>query len=64
MFHSKAKAGAKIQVYAADGRAIIELQVSKDAVQTVVATGVIPQGVYHLVFVNSGKVEFVKFVKQ
>lgn len=64
VFHSKAKAGAKIQVYAADGRAIIELQVSKDAVQTVVATGVIPQGVYHLVFVNSGKVEFVKFVKQ
>jgi len=64
VFHSRAMAGAKIEVYAADGRRMLMLPVLKDASQTHVSAGNIPAGVYHLVFVNNEKVEFVKFVKQ
>jgi len=64
VFHSKAKAGAKIEIYSADGKAMLQLPVANNAVQTAVAAGVMPAGIYHLVFVNAGKVEFVKFVKQ
>ncbi len=64
IFHSKAKPGAKIEIYSADGRAMLQQTVLKDAAQTAVSAGVMPAGIYHLVFVNDNNVEFVRFIKQ
>lgn len=64
VFHSRAKAGAKLEIYSADGRAVMQAQVLKDATQTAVSAAAMPAGIYHLVFVNEGRVEFVKFMKQ
>ena len=62
--HSKAGAGAKIEIYAADGRKITQYVVTKDAVQTSVNTGPMPSGSYNLVFVNGSDVQFTKFIKR
>ena len=64
VFHTKAKPSARVEIYSADGRKVLQLPVIKDAVQTAVSTGVIPPGIYHLVFVNDNATEVVKFVKQ
>ncbi len=64
VFHTKAKPGAKIEIYSADGRKMMQLPVAKDAVQTAVSTSVISPGIYHLVFVSENATEVVKFVKQ
>jgi pectinesterase len=63
VFHAKAKAGAKIEVYAVDGRRMIQFPVMKAATQTHVSAGYFPAGTYHLVFIDGEKVEFVRFVK-
>ncbi len=64
VFHAKATAGAKIEVYSFDGRKMLQMPVLKDAVQTNINAGSMPVGAYNLVFVNNDKVEFVKFIKQ
>ncbi len=64
IFHSKAQAGAKIEVYHIDGRCLLVLPVLKAAVQTSISAANMPAGAYHLVFVNNNEVEFVKFLKQ
>ncbi len=64
VFHSKAKAGAIIEVYASDGRKMLGFPVLKDAMQTHLNAGNMPAGVYNLVYVNNNRVEYVKFVKQ
>ncbi|HMO61002.1 MAG TPA: pectinesterase family protein [Ferruginibacter sp.] len=64
VFHSKAKEGAKIEVYAFDGRQVLKLNVQRDAVQTPVNAAMLPAGNYNLVYINGIKTEFVKFVKQ
>ncbi len=62
--HAKAAAGAKLEVYAMDGRKMAEYKVVKDAVQTNVGTDVLPTGNYNLVFVNGSDVQFTKFLKR
>lgn len=64
VFHPKAKAGDKIEIYAADGRKMQQVFIIKDAEQTYVNAATLSAGLYHLVFVNGDNVEFVKFVKQ
>ncbi len=63
IFHSRAKAGAKVEIYAADGRKLMQLPVAKRARQTHINPGAVPSGTYNLVFVNEGEVEVVRFVK-
>lgn len=62
--HGKATTGAKLEVYAADGRKITQYSVAKDAVQTNVSAAALPAGNYNLVFVNGTDVQFIKFVKR
>lgn len=64
VFHAKAMAGAKIEVYSADGRAIMQAVAVKGAEQTAINAAALSAGMYHLVFVNGSMVEFVKFIKQ
>lgn len=64
VFHTKAKPGAKVEIYSADGRAVMQAAATQGAEQTAVSAAVLPPGIYHLVFVNEGVVEFVKFMKQ
>ncbi len=64
VFHTKANAGAKIEIYSADGRAVMQSTVTKGVIQTAINATTLPAGIYHLVFVNEGVVEFVKFMKQ
>jgi len=64
VFHTRAKPGAKVEIYSADGRAMMQAAVVNGAEQTAISAAILPAGMYHLVFVNEGVVEFVKFVKQ
>jgi pectinesterase len=63
-FHAKAKEGAKIEVYAFDGRQVLKVGVAKEATQTTIAAATLPPGNYNLVYINGVKTEFIKFVKQ
>ncbi len=62
--HAKAIQGAKLEVYAMDGRKITDFAINKDAVQSTVNAASLPKGNYNLVFVNGAEVQFIKFVKQ
>lgn len=64
VFHSKAKEGAKIEVYSFDGRQVMKKNVLKDAMQTTIPATALIAGGYNLVYVNNGKTEFVKFIKR
>ena len=64
VFHALAKQGASIEIYAIDGRRVYRKEVTKDAIQTTISSANIMAGNYYLVYVNNGKIEFVKFIKQ
>lgn len=64
VFHKKAKSGDRIEIYAADGRKMLQQQVVTGAAQSWVNAATLPSGLYHLVFVNEGHAEFVKFIRQ
>lgn len=62
--HDKAAAGAKIEVYAMDGRKVLGATATTGATQTTVNASSLPAGNYNLVFANGDQVQFIKFVKQ
>ena len=62
--HDKALAGAKIEVYAMDGRKVMGATATTGATQTSVNAASLPAGQYNLVFANGDNVQYIKFVKQ
>jgi pectinesterase len=62
--HAKAVTGAKLELYAIDGRKITEYKVTTAAVQTNVNTSTLAKGNYNLVFVNGAEVKFIQLIKK
>ena len=62
--HAKAAAGARLDLYAADGRKLNSIAVTQNAMQTTINSSNLSKGNYVLVFVNGDEMQYLKLLKQ
>lgn len=62
--HAKAGVNSMIMVYSNDGKQLLQVKVSKDAVQTSLDISKLVTGTYHVSFVNGSERSSLEFIKR